>query len=198
MIFVLGSHDPLSALLLCGADRADRVMVAGQWRVVDGAVVGLDLPQLIIAHRAAAARLMDPAPDRPGDRAVRQRHLVLPAGGHRRGDHHHRADPAAGGRDLGRGPVIAFPTPFAFGLPTFHVAAIISRLIVILVTLTETTADILAVGEIVGTKVDRKRIAAGLRAEMASNAVSPVSGSFTQNAFAQNVGLVAITTVRSR
>lgn len=56
-----GSHDPLSALLLCGADRADRVMVAGQWRVVDGAVVGLDLPELITAHRAAAARLIDPA-----------------------------------------------------------------------------------------------------------------------------------------
>ena len=31
-----GSHDPLSALLLCGADRADRVMVAGQWRVSTG------------------------------------------------------------------------------------------------------------------------------------------------------------------
>ena len=55
-----GSHHPLSALLLCGADRADRVMVAGEWRVVDGAVVGLDLPQLITAHRAAAARLIDP------------------------------------------------------------------------------------------------------------------------------------------
>jgi len=53
-----GSHDPLSALLLCGADRADRVMVAGQWRVVDGAVVGLDLPELITVHRAAAARLV--------------------------------------------------------------------------------------------------------------------------------------------
>ncbi|HEY5981500.1 MAG TPA: 8-oxoguanine deaminase [Microlunatus sp.] len=53
-----GSHDPLSALLLCGADRADRVMVAGQWRVVDGAVVGLDLPELITAHRAAASRLV--------------------------------------------------------------------------------------------------------------------------------------------
>ena len=56
-----GSHDPLSALLLCGADRADRVMVAGQWRVVDGAVVGLDLPRLITAHRAAAARLVGSA-----------------------------------------------------------------------------------------------------------------------------------------
>ena len=36
-------------------------MMAGQWRVVDGAVVGLDLPELITAHRAAAARLIDPA-----------------------------------------------------------------------------------------------------------------------------------------
>lgn len=53
-----GSHDPLSALLLCGADRADRVMVGGEWRVLDGAIVGLDLPQLIAAHRAAAARLI--------------------------------------------------------------------------------------------------------------------------------------------
>lgn len=53
-----GSHDPLSALLLCGADRADRVMVGGEWRVVDGAVVGLDLPQLISDHTAAARRLI--------------------------------------------------------------------------------------------------------------------------------------------
>ena len=71
-------------------------------------------------------------------------------------------------------------------------------LIVILVTLTETTADILAVGEIIGTKVDSKRIAAGLRADMVSSAISPIFGSFTQSAFAQNVGLVAITGVKSR
>src|SRR6185312_3878428 len=50
----------------------------------------------------------------------------------------------------------------------------------------------------VGTKVDSKRIAAGLRADMASSLVSPVFGSFTQSAFAQNVGLVAITGVKSR
>ena len=28
-----GAHDPLAALVLCGAHRADRVMVAGEWRV---------------------------------------------------------------------------------------------------------------------------------------------------------------------
>jgi 8-oxoguanine deaminase len=49
-----GAHDPLAALVLCGAHRADRVMVGGQWRVVDGAVVGLDLAALIAEHRAAA------------------------------------------------------------------------------------------------------------------------------------------------
>ncbi|HAQ27035.1 MAG TPA: 8-oxoguanine deaminase, partial [Pseudomonas sp.] len=38
-----GSHDPLSALLLCGADRADRVMVGGRWQVVDGQIEGLDV-----------------------------------------------------------------------------------------------------------------------------------------------------------
>ncbi len=50
-----GAHDPLAALILCGAHRADRVMVAGRWRVVDGAPVGVDLAQLTAEHRAAAA-----------------------------------------------------------------------------------------------------------------------------------------------
>ncbi|MCI3943612.1 hydroxydechloroatrazine ethylaminohydrolase [Pseudomonas syringae] len=53
-----GSHDPLSALLLCGADRADRVMIAGQWRVIDGQVEGLDIKQLIADHSQAARALI--------------------------------------------------------------------------------------------------------------------------------------------
>ena len=54
-----GSHDPLAALLLCGADKADRVMVAGRWRVLDGAIPGLDLPALIHEHRRHARALVD-------------------------------------------------------------------------------------------------------------------------------------------
>ncbi|HEY1944591.1 MAG TPA: 8-oxoguanine deaminase [Roseiarcus sp.] len=49
-----GAQDPIAALVLCGAHRADRVMVAGHWRVVDGAPVGVDLAQLMAEHRAAA------------------------------------------------------------------------------------------------------------------------------------------------
>jgi 8-oxoguanine deaminase len=53
-----GSHDPLAALLLCGADRADRVMVGGQWRVIDGQIPGLDIAGLIAEHSAAARKLV--------------------------------------------------------------------------------------------------------------------------------------------
>ncbi len=93
---------------------------------------------------------------------------------------------------------IQFPSFFAFGMPTFELSAIIAMLIVTLVIMTETTADIIAVGEIVGTKVDAERITNGLRADMLSSAAAPIFGSFMQSAFAQNVGLVAITGVKSR
>jgi 8-oxoguanine deaminase len=53
-----GSHDPISALLLCGADRADRVMVDGKWRVIDGQIDGLDVAELIANHSQAARELI--------------------------------------------------------------------------------------------------------------------------------------------
>jgi xanthine/uracil permease len=97
-----------------------------------------------------------------------------------------------------QGPMFGFPAPFHFGMPTFHFAAILSMCIVIMVTLVETSADILAVGEIIGTKVDSKRLGNGLRADMLSSMIAPIFGSFTQSAFAQNVGLVAVTGIKSR
>jgi 8-oxoguanine deaminase len=53
-----GSHDPLAALLLCNAQRADRVMVAGNWRVVDGAIVDLDIEELKAEQRLQAKKLV--------------------------------------------------------------------------------------------------------------------------------------------
>ena len=52
-----GHGDPLAALVLCGAHRADRVMVDGRWTVVDGAIPGLDLAGLMRRHQAAARKL---------------------------------------------------------------------------------------------------------------------------------------------
>ncbi|WP_176515565.1 nucleobase:cation symporter-2 family protein [Pseudomonas faucium] len=97
-----------------------------------------------------------------------------------------------------QGPIVALPQVLPLGAPHFELAAILSMLIVIVVTMVETSADILAVGEIIGTKVDSRRLGNGLRADMISSVLAPFAGSFTQSAFAQNVGLVAVTGVKSR
>jgi NCS2 family nucleobase:cation symporter-2 len=99
---------------------------------------------------------------------------------------------------VGTGKMVALPPLLHFGGPTFQVGAIVSMTIVIFVIMTETTADILAIGEIVETKVDARRVANGLRADMLSTTVAPFFGTFPASAFAQNVGLVAITKIKSR
>ncbi len=53
-----GAGDPVAALVLCGAHRADRVMVGGKWVVENGAIPGLDIAQLISKHSAAARTMV--------------------------------------------------------------------------------------------------------------------------------------------
>lgn len=53
-----GAGDPLAALVLCGAHNADRVMVAGQWRLLDGLPIKLDISQLRQDHERAAKRFV--------------------------------------------------------------------------------------------------------------------------------------------
>jgi 8-oxoguanine deaminase len=54
-----GAGDPIAALILCGAHRADRVMVAGRWLVEDGAPLGVDVERLRYEHGAMARRFLD-------------------------------------------------------------------------------------------------------------------------------------------
>lgn len=89
-------------------------------------------------------------------------------------------------------------TPFHFGTPIFDLGAIVAMVIVLLVIMTETTADVLAIGEVIDRPADRETVTAGVRADMLSSAVAGVFNVFPLSAFAQNVGLVAITGIRSR
>ena len=100
---------------------------------------------------------------------------------------------------IGEAQWFAVSTPFHFGPPQFAAAAIISMVIVMLVIMTETTADILAIGEVVDRPADGRTVVAGLRADCLATAVSGgLLNSFSASAFAQNVGLVAITGIKSR
>lgn len=95
-------------------------------------------------------------------------------------------------------PLFNVPTPFQLGTPVFDITATLSICIVMLVAMMESTADMIALGEIVDRPADEKLIAAGLRADGAGSAVSAVFGGFTCSAFAQNIGLVALTGIKSR
>lgn len=89
-------------------------------------------------------------------------------------------------------------TPFHFGAPTFEFSAIVSMLVVALVTMTETTGDLIAVGEMTDRKVEPRSLADGLRADGLSTVLGGVFNTFPYTAYAQNVGLVGMTRVRSR
>ena len=52
-----GAGDPLAALILCGADRADGVMIKGQWTVSSGECAGMDVEALRSQHTHLAQRL---------------------------------------------------------------------------------------------------------------------------------------------
>lgn len=54
-----GAGDPLAALILCGAHTADRVMIGGDWAVVDASPVNMDVARLRHEHGAAAKRFLE-------------------------------------------------------------------------------------------------------------------------------------------
>ena len=53
-----GSHDPLAALILCGAYKADYVMVAGQWKVKKGLLLNSDIAEIQQRHTKSATALV--------------------------------------------------------------------------------------------------------------------------------------------
>ena len=89
-------------------------------------------------------------------------------------------------------------TPFRFGVPTFSPAAIISMVIVMLITAVETTGDVFATGEIVEKSINEEDIARALRADGLSTLLGGILNSFPYTCFAENIGLVRLTRVKSR
>jgi NCS2 family nucleobase:cation symporter-2 len=95
-------------------------------------------------------------------------------------------------------PWFSLVTPFAFGLPEFPLSACFAMLLVMLVTMVESTGDYLAIGEVCRRPVGPKEIAAGIRAEGLGTMLGGVMNSFPFTTFSQNTGVLRISGVRSR
>jgi NCS2 family nucleobase:cation symporter-2 len=93
---------------------------------------------------------------------------------------------------------VALVYPFRFGLPTFDFGAIVSLCVVMLVVMVESTGMFLALGDICERRIAPRDIARGLAADGLGTIIGGAFNSFPFTPFAQNVGLVGVTGVRSR
>jgi NCS2 family nucleobase:cation symporter-2 len=93
---------------------------------------------------------------------------------------------------------IGFVTPLAFGFPVFDPLSVLLMCIAMIVIITEVTADFFAVGEMVGKDITNTDIANGLRADGISTVIGGILNTFPYCAYNANVGLVAMSGVRSR
>src|SRR5690606_25338438 len=99
---------------------------------------------------------------------------------------------------VGEGPVVGLIAPFHFGALQFHIPSILLFLIIVFVLMVEGAGQGLAVGEVVGKPVGPRDIARLLRVDGLLTALSGVFSGFAYTTFGQNIGLIALTGVRSR
>ncbi|MFD8979856.1 solute carrier family 23 protein [Streptomyces sp. NPDC059564] len=95
-------------------------------------------------------------------------------------------------------PLFTLPEPFALGAAQFEAPLIATVLVVTPVSMTESTASLIAVGTVVDRPVDDRVIACSLRAQGRGTALGGALGAFVSCAYAQGAGLAAISRIRSR
>ncbi|ANU12115.1 xanthine permease [Planococcus antarcticus DSM 14505] len=88
--------------------------------------------------------------------------------------------------------------PFYFGTPTFEWPAILTMILVAMVSLVESTGVYFALSDITKKKIAEKDLAKGYRAEGLAIVLGGIFNSFPYTAFSQNVGLIQMSGVKSR
>lgn len=88
--------------------------------------------------------------------------------------------------------------PFYFGMPTFEWSAILTMILVAMVSLVESTGVYFALGDICEKDVKQEDLSKGYRAEGLAIFLGGIFNAFPYTAFSQNVGLIQMSGVRSR
>ena len=88
--------------------------------------------------------------------------------------------------------------PFSFGMPQFDPVMILTMTLVMIVVMIESTGMFLALGEMTHKQIDQPALARGLRTDGLGTLIGGIFNTFPYTSFSQNVGLVAVTGVKSR
>ncbi|PJI49985.1 MAG: purine permease [Pseudomonas sp.] len=89
-------------------------------------------------------------------------------------------------------------TPLHFGVPEFHLAPVLSMCLVVVIIFVESTGMFLALGKVTETEICPNRLRRGLLCDASASFFAGFMNTFTHSSFAQNIGLVQMTGVRSR
>jgi xanthine permease len=100
--------------------------------------------------------------------------------------------------EVGKAPWFHMVEPFRFGMPTFHLSAIISMVLVGIVSMIESTGVFLALADVCEKKIGGNDLKHGLRAEGIAQVIGGIFQAFPYTTYSQNVGLVALTGVKTR
>ena len=93
--------------------------------------------------------------------------------------------------EMGATPWFGVIQPFAFGMPVFEPAAVISMCLVMLVTLVESTGMFLALGQIVGRPTSPEKLVRGLRPHGLGAVLRGVFNAFPSTSFSHHIVCVA-------
>ncbi|MBD2836795.1 purine permease [Pseudomonas sp. JM0905a] len=88
--------------------------------------------------------------------------------------------------------------PLHFGMPKFELASVLSMCLVVVIIFVESTGMFLALGKITGREVCPNALRRGLMCDAGASFLAGFFNTFTHSSFAQNIGLVQMTGVRSR
>ncbi len=99
---------------------------------------------------------------------------------------------------VGEASWVSVAQPFYFGWPEFSLTAILTMIIVNIVSMVESTGVYFAIGKVTDQKVEQKQIVNGLRSEGLAIMLGGIFNAFPYTAFSQNVGLVSLTKVKTR
>ncbi len=88
--------------------------------------------------------------------------------------------------------------PFGIASPVFDPVLILTMTLVMIVVMIESTGMFLALGEMTDRKVDQAALTRGLRTDGLGTLIGGIFNTFPYTSFSQNVGLVAVTGVKSR
>ena len=99
---------------------------------------------------------------------------------------------------VGKAEWFAIPKVLAFGMPEFHIGAILGILVAQFASMLETIGDTYATGAVLDEKIEKEHLRGAIAVDGIGSFIGNFFNGFSLTSFSQNIGVIGITGVGSR